>query len=141
MGNKDSFHGISLLDVRGVLDGHEAVRGVPAHPDAGQQEQRDLRLGMDGTETVVQGIDFLDHVHRKDVRVDGEDVLVIGGGNTAMDAARSALRLGAESVRVVYRRTREEMPAIREEIDEALEEGVAIELLTQPFYWDDPVFL
>jgi NADPH-dependent glutamate synthase beta subunit-like oxidoreductase len=64
--------------------------------------------------------------------VDGEDVLVIGGGNTAMDAARSALRLGAESVRVVYRRTRQEMPAIREEIDEALEEGVAIDLLTQP---------
>jgi NADPH-dependent glutamate synthase beta subunit-like oxidoreductase len=98
----------------------------------GLQEQRDLRLGMDGAETVVQGIDFLDHVHQKDVRVDGEDVLVIGGGNTAMDAARSALRLGAESVRVVYRRTREEMPAIGEEIDEALEEGVAIELLTQP---------
>jgi NADPH-dependent glutamate synthase beta subunit-like oxidoreductase len=87
---------------------------------------------MDGTEAVVQGIDFLDHVHRSNVRVDGEDVVVIGGGNTAMDAARSALRLGAESVRVVYRRTREEMPAIQEEIDEALEEGVIIEFLTQP---------
>ncbi len=98
----------------------------------GLQERQDLRLGMDGTETVVQGIDFLDHVHRKDVRVDGEDILVIGGGNTAIDAARSALRLGAERVRVVYRRTRQEMPAIGEEIDEALEEGVTIELLTQP---------
>ncbi|MDH3617079.1 MAG: FAD-dependent oxidoreductase, partial [Gammaproteobacteria bacterium] len=84
------------------------------------------------TEAVVQGIDFLDHVYRWDLRVDGEDVVVVGGGNTAMDAARSALRLGAESVRVVYRRTRREMPAIREEIDEALEEGVAIEFLTQP---------
>ena len=98
----------------------------------GLQEQRDLQLGMDGTEAVTQGIDFLDHVHRGDVRVDGEDVLVVGGGNTAMDAARSALRLGAESVRVVYRRSRQEMPAIDEEIDEALEEGVAMELLTQP---------
>ena len=98
----------------------------------GLQEQRDLQLGMDGTEAVVQGIDFLDHVHRGTVRVDGETVIVIGGGNTAMDAARSALRLGAKSVRVVYRRTRREMPAIREEIDQTAEEGVCIELLTQP---------
>ena len=98
----------------------------------GLQEQRDLRLGMDGTESVVQGIDFLDHVHREDVRVDGEDVLVIGGGNTAMDAARSALRLGAKSVRVVYRRTLREMPAIREEVEEAVEEGVVLELLSLP---------
>ena len=98
----------------------------------GLQEQRDLRLGMDGTESVVQGIDFLDHVHRGDVRVDGEDILVIGGGNTAVDAARSALRLGAESVRVVYRRTLREMPAIREEIEEAIEEGVVLELLSGP---------
>jgi len=105
----------------------------------GLQEQRDLRLGLDGTEAVVQGIDFLDHVHRESVRVDGEDVVVIGGGNTAMDAARSALRLGAESVRVVYRRTRQEMPAIAEEIDEAIEEGVAIDFLTQPVaLHDDP---
>jgi 2-oxoacid:acceptor oxidoreductase gamma subunit (pyruvate/2-ketoisovalerate family) len=98
----------------------------------GLQEQVDLRLGLDGTTAVVQGIEFLDHVHRGDVRVDGEDVIVIGGGNTAMDAARSALRLGATTVRVVYRRTREEMPAIAEEIDETLEEGVAIDFLTQP---------
>jgi 2-oxoacid:acceptor oxidoreductase gamma subunit (pyruvate/2-ketoisovalerate family) len=98
----------------------------------GLQAQRDLRLGMDGTEAVVQGIDFLDHVHRGDVRVDGEAVVVIGGGNTAMDAARSAMRLGAKSARVVYRRSRQAMPAIREEIDEAVEEGICIELLTQP---------
>jgi 2-oxoacid:acceptor oxidoreductase gamma subunit (pyruvate/2-ketoisovalerate family) len=98
----------------------------------GLQEQRDLRLGLDSAEAVVQGIDFLDHVHRDNIRVDGEDVVVIGGGNTAMDSARSALRLGAESVRVVYRRTRKEMPAIAEEIDETIEEGVAIEFLTQP---------
>ena len=98
----------------------------------GQQAQRGLHLGMNGTEAVVQGIDFLDHVHHGDIRVDGEDIVVVGGGNTAMDAARSALRLGAASVRVVYRRTRDEMPAIREEIDDALEEDVAIDFLTQP---------
>jgi glutamate synthase (NADPH/NADH) small chain len=54
----------------------------------------------------------------------GRRVAVIGGGNTAMDAARAALRLGAEEVYVLYRRTREEMPARREEIDNAEEEGV-----------------
>jgi NADPH-dependent glutamate synthase beta subunit-like oxidoreductase len=64
--------------------------------------------------------------------VDGEEVVVVGGGNTAMDAARTALRLGAAGVRVVYRRTRNEMPAIAEEIDEALEEGVVMDFLTQP---------
>ena len=103
----------------------------------GLQEQVGLRLGLDGTAAVVQGIEFLDHVYRDEVRVDGEDVIVIGGGNTAMDAARSALRLGAASVRVVYRRTRDEMPAISEEIDEALEEGVDIEFLTQPIALQD----
>ena len=98
----------------------------------GQQDQRDLQLGMNSVDAVVQGIDFLDRVQRNNVRVDGEDVVVIGGGNTALDAARSALRLGAARVRMVYRRTRAEMPAISEEIDEALEEGIAIDYLTQP---------
>jgi NADPH-dependent glutamate synthase beta subunit-like oxidoreductase len=98
----------------------------------GQQLQRDLQLGIHGTESVTQGLDFLDRVHQDDISVDDDDVVVIGGGNTAMDAARSALRLGAKSVRVVYRRTLDEMPAIREEIDEAFEEGVLIDYLTQP---------
>ncbi len=118
------------VDRRGLLDlagGHDAVLVA-----TGLQELRALHLGLAGARGVVQGIDFLDRVHRGEVRVDGEDVVVIGGGNTAMDAARSALRLGASSVRVVYRRTRDEMPAIREEIDQALEEGVAVDFLTQP---------
>ena len=98
----------------------------------GLQELRELRPGLGDVAGVEQGILFLDRVHRKVERCDGESVVVVGGGNTAMDAARSALRLGAEEVTVVYRRGREEMPAIREEIDEALEEGVVLELLTQP---------
>jgi len=59
-------------------------------------------------------------------------VVVIGGGNAAMDAARAALRLGAQSVTVLYRRTREEMPALREEIEEAILEGVDIRYLVAP---------
>lgn len=57
---------------------------------------------------------------------------VIGGGNVAMDAARCALRLGAKEVKIVYRRSREEMPARAEEIENAAEEGVVFELLTNP---------
>jgi NADPH-dependent glutamate synthase beta subunit-like oxidoreductase len=98
----------------------------------GLQELRDLQLGTGGSDVVLQGIDFLDRVKHDGVRLDGESVVVVGGGNTAMDAARSALRLGAREVRLIYRRTRSEMPAIAEEIEEALEEGVVFDELVQP---------
>ena len=62
----------------------------------------------------------------------GKRVAVVGGGNVAMDAARTALRLGAESVRVVYRRSMEELPARREEVEHAIEEGVEFCLLQNP---------
>lgn len=62
----------------------------------------------------------------------GRNVVVLGAGNVAMDAARTALRLGAESVKIVYRRSREEMPARAEEIHHAEEEGVEMHLLTNP---------
>lgn len=62
----------------------------------------------------------------------GSNVAVIGGGNVAMDAARTALRLGAQTVSIVYRRSEEEMPARREEIHHAKEEGVDFQLLTNP---------
>ncbi len=62
----------------------------------------------------------------------GKKVAVIGGGNVAMDSARSALRLGAEEVMIVYRRSKEEMPARLEEIENAEEEGVKFKFLTAP---------
>ncbi|MDG6244994.1 MAG: NADPH-dependent glutamate synthase [Methanolobus sp.] len=62
----------------------------------------------------------------------GKKVIVVGGGNVAMDAARSALRLGAEEVSIVYRRSDDELPARREEIDNAKEEGIVFRLLTNP---------
>lgn len=62
----------------------------------------------------------------------GKKVMVIGGGNTAIDAARTSLRLGAEKVTVVYRRSREEMPCFAPEIHEAEEEGVEISILRNP---------
>ncbi|NPV63820.1 MAG: NADPH-dependent glutamate synthase [Methanotrichaceae archaeon] len=62
----------------------------------------------------------------------GKKVAVVGGGNVAMDAARSALRLGANQVHVIYRRSREEMPARAEEVENAEEEGVIFDYLTNP---------
>jgi len=69
--------------------------------------------------------------HDTPIRI-GKHVAVIGGGNVAMDAARCALRLGAKEVRIVYRRSRKEMPARAEEIENAEEEGVIFEFLTNP---------
>ena len=62
----------------------------------------------------------------------GGRVAVVGGGNVAMDAARSALRLGAEKVYIVYRRSMDELPARREEVEHAVEEGIELMLLTNP---------
>ena len=80
----------------------------------------------------MQGIEFLDQVRTHSVSVAGEDVVVVGGGNTAIDAARSAFRLGAHNVRIIYRRTRDEMPAISEEVDDAIDEGITIDFLCSP---------
>ena len=64
--------------------------------------------------------------------VPGKKVAVIGGGNVAMDAARTALRLGADKVYIVYRRSMEELPARKEEVEHAIEEGIEFKLLTNP---------
>ena len=73
----------------------------------------------------------------------GKHVTVFGAGNVAMDAARTAMRMGAESVHIVYRRTREEMPARREEVEHAEEEGVQFAMLAAPvqFNGDDNMVL
>ena len=92
-----------------------------------------LPLGIEGEDLkkVWRGGDFLDRINSGDkVRI-GKEIIVIGGGNTAMDVARSALRLGSR-VTITYRRTRAEMPAIQDEIHEAEEEGVRFEFLLQP---------
>lgn len=91
-------------------------------------------MGVEGEslEGVLGGIDFLRSVAMKNSVDIGKKVAVIGGGNTAMDACRSAVRLGAEEVYVIYRRTRAEMPAEKVEIDEAEEEGVIYKFLCNP---------
>ncbi|MBQ7688070.1 MAG: FAD-dependent oxidoreductase [Clostridia bacterium] len=81
---------------------------------------------------VFGGIDFLREVSLGNKPEIGEKTAVVGGGNTAMDACRTAVRLGAKEVSVIYRRTRDEMPAEDLEIDEAMEEGVIFRFLTNP---------
>ncbi|HUT87541.1 MAG TPA: FAD-dependent oxidoreductase [Candidatus Heimdallarchaeota archaeon] len=90
-------------------------------------------LGVPGEDhpAVRQGTDFLCHVNQGERPTLPEHVAVIGGGNTAMDAARTARRLGAQ-VTVLYRRSREQMPALPREINEAEEEGVTFNFLVQP---------
>jgi NADPH-dependent glutamate synthase beta subunit-like oxidoreductase len=98
----------------------------------GLQNVSDLDLGDQSAVSPVQGIHFLNSARNGSERLDGKRVIVIGGGNTAMDAARTSLRMGASEVRVVYRRTRNEMPAIHEEIEQALEEGIILDELVAP---------
>lgn len=81
---------------------------------------------------VFTGIDFLRAVNLGEKPALGNNVAVIGGGNVAIDVARSAVRLGAEKVTVVYRRSRDEMPAADDEITEAEEEGVRFLFLAAP---------
>ena len=92
-----------------------------------------LSLGITGDHLpgVEQGLAFLDRAKDNPVSLSGR-VVVVGGGNSAIDCARTALRCGAASVRLVYRRGREEMPAIAEEIEAAETEGVRLELHRQP---------
>ena len=81
---------------------------------------------------VIGGIDFLRKVNSGENPEIGKTVAVVGGGNTAMDACRTAIRCGAEKVYVIYRRTRAEAPAEEIEIEEAIEEGVEFLFLRNP---------
>ncbi|MBW1763164.1 MAG: FAD-dependent oxidoreductase [Deltaproteobacteria bacterium] len=101
---------------------------------AGAQES--MRGGIPGEDEALEGLyyglKFLADVRSgKTVQIKGR-VVVIGGGNVAIDTARTALRIGADDVRILYRRTIEEMPAWEKDIEEAVEEGITIEPLWAP---------
>jgi formate dehydrogenase major subunit len=98
----------------------------------GAQKASSMRTPGEELDGVQSGIEFLGAVSRDETLPIGKTVVVVGGGNTAIDAARTALRLGAETVTILYRRAREQMPAWDEEIDAALDEGVQLETLAAP---------
>jgi NADPH-dependent glutamate synthase beta subunit-like oxidoreductase/Pyruvate/2-oxoacid:ferredoxin oxidoreductase delta subunit len=99
--------------------------GIGAH--------RGMALRVPGEEApnVFTGAEFLNRANSGEPVNIGDQVLVIGGGDTAIDSARVSQRLGAK-VTILYRRTRAEMPAIKPEVDGALEEGIDIQFLTAP---------
>jgi len=92
------------------------------------------KLGVPGEELegVYPAVEFLRHIALGETPSIGGKVAVIGGGNTAIDAARTALRLGAKRVMILYRRSRDEMPALPAEIEAAEEEGVQFNFLVAP---------
>lgn len=93
-----------------------------------------MKLGIEGEDVpgVLDGVTFLRKANLGEKVDIGEKVAVVGGGNVAIDCARVSIRLGAKDVRIIYRRTRTEMPAAGEEIEEALHEGVKIVYLNAP---------
>jgi NADH-quinone oxidoreductase subunit F len=101
---------------------------------AGAQSSK--RMGIlgeeEGLDGLYYGLQFLEEVREgKEKHLEGK-VIVLGGGNVAIDVARTSLRLGAADVHIYYRRTQEEMPAWEKEIEEAIEEGVSIHPLWAP---------
>jgi formate dehydrogenase major subunit len=99
---------------------------------AGAHEAVKLNIPGEALTGVLHGVTFMRKVNLCEKISLGRKVAVIGGGNTAVDCARSARYLGAKEVTIIYRRTRNEMPVSAEELKEAEEEGVNIELLVSP---------
>lgn len=117
------------LTIDDLLDqGYRAVfLAIGAH--------KGLKLGVPGEDAFEGFLDcivFLRRVNLGDKSKPGKKVVVIGGGNSAIDSARTALRLGSDEVTIVYRRSRKEMPANPWEVEEAIHEGVNIHYLAAP---------
>jgi heterodisulfide reductase subunit A-like polyferredoxin len=109
-------------------DGFRAIYlGIGAH------QSLKLNIPAEEAEGVLHGVDFLRRVNLCEFGdLQGKRVVIVGGGDVAIDAARCAMRTGARSVSIFYRRTRKEMPARENEIEDALAEGIDIRYLTAP---------
>jgi glutamate synthase (NADPH/NADH) small chain len=115
------------VDPAEIAEDYDAVfLGLGGGPDS------DVRYDGDDVEGVWNSLDFIAALKQGTPPALGRRVIVVGGGNTAIDVAREALRLGADDVTLVYRRTRREMPAYPHEVDEALAEGVHVQWLAAP---------
>lgn len=118
-----------IEDIDGLMkQGYDAVLlAIGAH--------KSLKLEVSGEDEykgVVDCISFLGRVNSDERKKPGDKIIIIGGGNSAIDSARSAVRLGSREVHIVYRRSRKEMPANEEEISDAEDEGVKINYLAVP---------
>ncbi|MCW3135563.1 MAG: FAD-dependent oxidoreductase [Canidatus Methanoxibalbensis ujae] len=124
--------------VCGVDVDEEMFRRICEEYDAvfvsvGAHRSRVMGIEGEDKEGVFNGVDFLRDFNIRNINpVNGKRVVVVGGGNVAIDVARTSLRAGARDVTIVYRRSREEMPAREEEVKEAEEEGVKFIFLANP---------
>lgn len=128
---------ISALGVNFINNTRVALDDVKGKHDAvlvavGAWNNMALRCKGEELEGVMGGIEFLRKIALGAPTGLQKRVAIVGGGNTAMDACRTAVRAGAEKVYVIYRRTRNEMPADDTEVSEAIEEGVEFKFLTNP---------
>lgn len=115
---------VSREEIRGAFDAVFIAVGA--------QESRKLDIPGEDCRGVIHGIDFLrKHTLGEETGL-GKQVVIVGGGNTAIDAARTAIRLKAGKVTILYRRTREEMPADASEVEASLAEGIDIQYLAAP---------
>ncbi len=125
------------LQVNSRLGEHYQLEDLLAVYDAvflglGAFNSNEMGVENEDADGVVTAVDFLGELELTGSVHVGQKVTVIGGGFTAMDACRTAVRMGAKEVTCLYRRSRKEMPAHHTEVDEAEEEGVRLELLTAP---------
>ncbi len=128
-------HGVELRINSRVDDAHELISQGFKAVFIGTGAQRGKGTDIEGIELrgVVDSIEFLrDRAMAKGMDCGGKAVVVLGGGNAAIDVARSAVRLGAGKVTILYRRSREEMPAYEEEIEGAIGEGAELVTLAIP---------
>ncbi|MBQ8165343.1 MAG: FAD-dependent oxidoreductase [Clostridia bacterium] len=133
----EAIEGMGVKMVNNVLTDAEMFEKLRNENDAvliaiGAWTSSKMRIPGEDLEGVYGGIDFLRSIALGETLPLGKRVAVVGGGNTAMDACRSAVRVGADEVYVIYRRTRDEMPAEKVEIEEAEEEGVIYKFLCNP---------
>lgn len=118
-----------------------SLRKLEASYDAvylalGASRPRPLMIEGEGLEGVISGLSFLREVCIGKTKSLSGHVAVLGGGNTAVDSARAALRMGAKKVTIFYRRMRVNMPAYKEEIEEAEKEGVGLHFLASPIKFE-----
>ncbi|MFC1495086.1 FAD-dependent oxidoreductase [Thermodesulfobacteriota bacterium] len=120
------------ITIERLREGNDAV-----FIGTGTQKSLSMKVKGEEIDCVLEGLEFLHNSSSEDPPVLKGHVVVVGGGDVAMDAACSAIRLGAREVSIVYRRSETELPAIREEINHAVEEGVNFKFLTTPVEFID----
>jgi dihydropyrimidine dehydrogenase (NAD+) subunit PreT len=125
------------FELRHPIATEDDLRELEARHDAcvlcaGMGEDLDVHYPGDELPGVWESLPFVEAIKTEMAPEVGDHVLVIGGGNTAIDVARESVRLGAKNVTILYRRTEAEMPAYPLEVEEAREEGIRFEWLTNP---------